>query len=378
MIKPGAWLGLLGGGQLGRMFVMAAQSLGYKVVVLDPDPASPAGRIAEKHVCSQYDDVSALDELGNLSASFTTEFENIPSDSLRYLEKYGQVSPSAGSVEIAQDRIREKDFLKMQGFQVVPYKPIQDIEEIDAGGCEDIFPGILKVSRFGYDGKGQARVNNVEETKNAFKSFRSSPCVLENMVTLAAELSVIVARDKFGSMSVFPAAENRHKAGILDMSIVPARLPDEIISKAKEIACSLAEKMNYVGVLCVEFFLESGDSLLINEIAPRPHNSGHYTIDACAASQFEQQARIVAGLPLGSTDQHCPAVMLNLLGDLWDMGEPNWLKVLEDPNVKLHLYGKTEPRRGRKMGHLTMIGTDIREILDSAEHIKKFLRQGIS
>jgi len=198
------------------------------------------------------------------------------------------------------------------------------------------------------------------------------------MVTLAAELSVIVARDKFGSMSVFPAAENRHEAGILDMSIVPARLPDEIISKAKEIACSLAEKMNYVGVLCVEFFLESGGSLLINEIAPRPHNSGHYTIDACAASQFEQQARIVAGLPLGSTDQHCPAVMLNLLGDLWDMGEPNWLKVLEDPNVKLHLYGKTEPRRGRKMGHLTMIGTDIREILDSAEHIKKFLRQGIS
>lgn len=378
IIPPGAWLGLLGGGQLGRMFCMAAQSLGYKVAVLDPGKDGPASDVADRHIQADYDDAKGLSELAALVSAATTEFENVPAAALAFLARTARVSPAARSVAIAQDRIREKAFLSDHGFGVAPYA-VLDGEQPAQGIDGALFPGIVKSARFGYDGKGQIRVASRAEAAAAWESAGRVPCVVEACVPLACELSVVVARTEDGDTTTWPVAENVHRDGILDLSIVPARVPDSLSCAARAIATAVATKLDYCGVLCVEMFVTTDGTLLVNEIAPRPHNSGHYTIDACVTSQFEQQVRVLAGLPLGEIRQHEPAVMVNLLGDIWFAGaeaitrEPDWMRVLRHPAAKLHLYGKAQPRRGRKMGHVTCLAPTLAEALANARDIKRGL-----
>jgi 5-(carboxyamino)imidazole ribonucleotide synthase len=379
-IAPGAWLGLLGGGQLGRMFSMAAQSLGYKVVVLDPGADSPAGSVADRHIRAEYLDRDGLAELARCAAAATTEFENVPAAALEFLARSARVTPAAASVAIAQDRIREKRFLTEHGFAVAPFALLAC--DADANSVDPrLVPGILKSARFGYDGKGQIRIAAQDEVPAAFRAMGAVPCVLEKLVSLACEVSVVVARNEEGETSTWPVAENRHRDGILDVSIVPARVPAALAAEARAVATAVADALDYRGVLCVEMFVAEDGRLLVNEIAPRPHNSGHYTIDACVTSQFEQQARVLAGLPLGDTRQHEPAVMVNLLGDIWFADaaagaprEPDWARVLRHPQAKLHLYGKSEARRGRKMGHVTCLAATLDEALAVARAIKRDLR----
>jgi 5-(carboxyamino)imidazole ribonucleotide synthase len=375
-IAPGSWLGLLGGGQLGRMFCMAAQSLGYKVCVLDPGADSPAGAVADDHIATDYLDEHGLAELARRCRAATTEFENVPAAALAFLAKHCSVSPDAESVAIAQDRIAEKRFLDSCGIAVAPYAVIEseaDFDRLDA----QLTPGILKSARLGYDGKGQARVATPDAARMAWREMQRVPCVLEQLLPLKQELSVVVCRARDGSTVSFPVAENEHRGGILAVSIVPARVEDVTAQRARSAAVTVAERMRYVGVLCVEFFVLDDGRLLANEIAPRPHNSGHYTIDACVTSQFEQQARIMAGLPLGDTTQALPAVMLNLLGDIWFDGagrrEPDWSSALAVPGAKLHLYGKSEARIGRKMGHVTCLGPTLEEALQRGQRVAQAL-----
>lgn len=373
MIAPGSWLGLLGGGQLGRMFTMAAQSMGYKVLVLDPGADSPAGSVADEHIAADYMDRDALAQMSERCAATTTEFENVPADSLRALAQRGVVSPSADSVSIAQDRIREKSFLRDNGLGVAPFAVIRGESDLERAENHKLLPGVLKVSRLGYDGKGQVRVAAVAELRDAFAQLKREACVLERFLALECELSVVVARGFDGAVLTYPVAENQHTGGILDISIVPARVSDDLVRRACAAAVDVAEKLDYRGVLCVEFFVLAGGELLVNEIAPRPHNSGHYTIDACVTSQFEQQARVLCGLPLGATSLHTAAVMVNLLGDMWAAGEPRWEHVLRHPQAKLHLYGKAQARAGRKMGHFTVLGDSADAALAVAIEIKSLL-----
>lgn len=352
-------LGMLGGGQLGRFFVIAAHEMGYKVTVLDPDRNSPAGRIADVHLCAPYDDAKALQQLAKSCEAVTTEFENVPAATMEYLAKTRIVRPGAQAVAIAQNRVLEKNFIREAGLPVAPFVVVESAEHIPADG---VYPGILKVARFGYDGKGQVRVADRAEALAAFETLGREVCVLEQMLSLDYEVSVILARDAAGNIAAFPTAENSHLNGILDISIVPARAPAELHEEAHQYAMHIAEQLDYVGVLAVEFFVSDG-RLLVNEIAPRPHNSGHYTIDACITSQFEQQVRVLAGLPLGDARMHSYAVMVNILGDAWEKGEPAWDKVLSYPQLKLHLYGKHEARPGRKMGHFTMLGKDVETVV---------------
>lgn len=352
-------LGMLGGGQLGRFFVIAAHEMGYKVTVLDPDRNSPAGRIADVHLCAGYDDTDALQQLAKSCAAVTTEFENVPAATMEYLAKTLPVRPGAAAVAIAQNRVLEKNFVREAGLPVAPFEVIGKLEDIPQEG---VYPGILKVARFGYDGKGQIRVANQAEARTAFESLGGEVCVLEKMLTLDYEVSVILGRDAQGNIAAFPTVENSHLNGILDVSIAPARAPTILHEQAHQYAMHIAEQLDYVGVLAVEFFV-SDSQLLVNEIAPRPHNSGHYTIDACVTSQFEQQVRILAGLPLGDARMHSYAVMVNILGDVWENGEPAWDKILAYPQLKLHLYGKREARNGRKMGHFTMLGKDVETVV---------------
>ena len=380
MIAPGEWLGLLGGGQLGRMFCMAAQSMGYKIAVLDPEPASPSASVADHHIRADYVDHDGLAQLASMVRAVTTEFENVPAAGLDYLASRIRVTPGAASVAIAQDRIREKDFLVAGGCAVAPYAVLSsegDARNLDAG----LAPGIVKSARMGYDGKGQIRVQSTAEVPQAFVAMGSQPCVIERFVALAMEISVIVARNDEGETATWPIAENRHRHGILDVSIVPARIPDALVERARSLALHVAAKLDYRGILCVEMFVLTDGELLVNEIAPRPHNSGHYSIDACVTSQFEQQVRVLADLPLGDTRLQQPATMVNLLGDIWfddatsdTTREPDWRAVLRHPRAKLHLYGKAEPRRGRKMGHVTCVETTQSEAMTTAREIKQDLR----
>ena len=372
-IMPGSMLGLLGGGQLGRMFTMAAQSMGYQVTVLDPAVHSPAGCIADRFICADYDDEIALLEMGVSCEGVTTEFENVPADSLNYLANHAVVCPGANSIAVAQDRITEKHFLATHGFSIAEFVVIENSPVDSSTIHSGLFPGILKISRFGYDGKGQIQVNNIDELNKALTQLNGSSFVLEQLLPLKNEISIIVARGFDGITSVFPAVENLHTQGILDVSILPARLSETIIQQANETAVQVAEKLNYQGVLCIEFFVLTNGELLINEIAPRPHNSGHATLDACVTSQFEQQVRILCGLPLGDTHQHSAAVMVNLLGDLWQPSSPDWNKILQHPSAKLHLYGKNEARPGRKMGHFTVLGSSTEAALQQALSIKQSL-----
>jgi len=378
-IAPGAWLGLLGGGQLGRMFCMAAQSLGYRVAVLDPGDHSPAGSVADRHIRADYLDPGGLAQLAGLAAAATTEFENVPAAALEFLARTARVAPAAASVAIAQDRIREKDFLARCGLAVAPYAVLRgegDARAVDTA----LLPGIVKSARLGYDGKGQIRVATRSDVVAAFHAMGGNACVLEQRMVLEREVSVVVARNECGETATWPVAENHHRDGILDVSIVPARVPAALAAAALATATAVAGALDYCGVLCVEMFVTADGALLVNEIAPRPHNSGHYTIDACVTSQFEQQARVLAGLPLGGTHLHAPAVMVNLLGDVWFAPpaadaprEPDWTRVLRHPQAKLHLYGKAEARRGRKMGHVTCLAPTLDEALATARDIKRDL-----
>lgn len=354
-INPPAMLGMLGGGQLGRFFVTAAHEMGYKVTVLDPDENSPAGKIADVHLCVNYDDAVALKTMAETCQAVTTEFENVPASTLEKLAETVTVRPSAACVAIAQNRVLEKNFIKQAGLPVAPFVVVNRISDLPEDSSE-LYPAILKVARFGYDGKGQARVKNQLEAQNAFTEFKQEICVLEQMLPLDLEVSVVLARDAQGNIAAFPTAENSHLNGILDISIVPARCSEVLKANAQELAKKLAEKLDYVGVLAVEFFVV-GKKLLVNEIAPRPHNSGHYTIDACVTNQFEQQVRALTGLSLGDASLHSNAVMVNILGDSWvNNAEPAWDKALAHNNLKLHLYSKEQPRKARKMGHFTVIG----------------------
>ncbi len=370
MIPPPATLGMLGGGQLGRFFVLAAHELGYRVVVLDPDPRSPAGRIADEHLIADYEDTDALERMQQSCAAVTTEFENVPADALAYLSKYLPVRPGADAVAICQNRSLEKGFLKRYGFPHAPYADIIQESDIAAAGA-DLFPGILKVARFGYDGKGQARVASKSDAVLAFKHFKGEPCVLEQLMPLDQEVSVVLARNAQGAVKCFPLSQNTHRHGILDVSIMPARMSDGMADCARVTAEGIAEKLGYVGIIAIEFFVVGGQ-LYVNEMAPRPHNSGHYTLDACITSQFEQQVRVLCNLPLGATAAHSAAVMVNLLGDLWyrrdlhQSHEPDWLHLFAVPNLKLHLYGKHHARPGRKMGHFTVVGDNDEDVRKSA------------
>ena len=368
VILPPATLGMLGGGQLGRFFVAAAHELGYQVWVLDPDSNSPAAQIAERHFCVAYDDYIALDEFAQGCSAITTEFENVPADTLDYLAKFVPVHPAATAVAICQHRIAEKSFLRDNGLPHGPFATIaceEDIRQADRA----LFPAILKVARFGYDGKGQATVNNIDEALLAFARFKGEQCVLEQRLSLDYEVSVVLARDQQGTVQCFPTGENQHTNGILDVSIVPARAAAGIRNEAEALAAQIAEKLGYIGTMGVEFFISRGQ-LIVNEMAPRPHNSGHYTLDACITSQFEQQVRALCGLPLGEARAHSASVMVNLLGDLWYDGEhyrePDWAKLYAVPNLKLHLYGKHHARPGRKMGHFTVIGENAAEVQAAA------------
>ena len=367
-ILPPAVLGMLGGGQLGRFFVNAAHEMGYRVWVLDPDQNSPAGQIAERHICAAYDDYAALDAFAAGCAAITTEFENVPANTLDYLAKFVPVRPSAAAVAVCQNRIGEKTFLADNGFPHGPFIAVKSEGDLKQAPTS-LFPAILKVARFGYDGKGQATVNNLDEALIAFARFKGEHCVLEQRLPLDFEVSIVLARDENGKIASFPTGENQHTRGILDVSIVPARASGCLMSEAEDIAARIADKLGYIGALGVEFFVSRG-RLLVNEMAPRPHNSGHYTLDACVTNQFEQQVRALCGLPLGDARAHSASVMVNLLGDLWYDGEhyrePDWAALYAVPNLKLHLYGKHHARPGRKMGHFTVIGTNAEAVQQTA------------
>ncbi len=369
MILPGATLGMLGGGQLGRMFTVAARTMGYRVIVLDPDPDSPAGRIADEHLHAAYGDTWALEQLAESCAAISTEFENIPAQTLRRLADRCLVRPGAYAVETTQNRIREKRFIRASGNASAPFGVVESERDLPVAAQAVSFPALLKRAELGYDGKGQVLVNRAEELADAYASLGGVPCVLEQRVELAQELSVVVARNAKGETLCYPVAENIHRVGILHRSVVPAAINESLAAQARATACGLAVALDYTGVLAVEFFVTATGELLVNEIAPRPHNSGHYTLDACVTSQFEQQVRMVCGLPFGDVRLLSPVAMVNLLGDLWRAGEPRWDRLLENPNVKLHLYGKLSARPGRKMGHFCLLQPDSEGLADNAEQL---------
>ena len=372
MIAPGATLGVLGGGQLGRMFAMAAHRLGYRVAVLDPDRDCPAAGVANIHICASLDDAKAWHSLAGQCAAMTVETESVPAEALKYFATRMPVAPGERALYITQDRAREKNFLAANGFATAPYQAIEAPSDAGSPDIDALLPGLLKASRFGYDGKGQHVVRSRRELADAAAQL-GGPGVLEQFVDLAAELSVIVARTADGDTAVHPVPLNRHVSGILDLSVVPAPLPQDILKRAVAESLRLATLLDYCGVLCVEFFLTADGRLLVNEIAPRPHNSGHFTLDACHTSQFEQQVRTLAGLPLGDPGLVAPqhgVAMANLLGQLWANGEPCWKELLATPNVRLHLYGKSTPRPGRKMGHLTCIADSATVAQDVASRVR--------
>ena len=360
-------LGVLGGGQLGRMFVHAAQAHGFRVVVLEPDAASPAGAAADRHLRATYTDSRALAELRALCMAMTTEFENVPADVLRKLAMTHVVSPPAAAVETCQHRVREKECFSQAGVRCAPYARVESVADAHDECVARLLPGILKTSSLGYDGKGQAVVTTLADLPAAWAALGCAPCVLEQRLPLRHEISVIVARGADGSLVHLPVQQNLHRDGILAVTQVPA--PDIEVAVAEQAVASsfrMADALQYVGVLCVEFFVLADGSLVANEMAPRPHNSGHYSIDACDVSQFDLQLRALVGWPLVAPRQHSAAVMLNLLGDLWFSGgegtapcSPDWASLLALPGVHLHLYGKAEPRRGRKMGHVTVTAPDV-------------------
>lgn len=362
-LPPGSWLGLLGGGQLGRMFIQAAQQMGYKVVLLAPETYSPASTLADRHICANYDDPAALAELADLALAVTTEFESVPVPSLTFLAARTRVAPGAQALAIAQNRIQEKTFFEFHAAQSgvlpVPWCALRQASDLDAV-ASSMFPGVLKTAQFGYDGKGQISVANRADLPAAWRELGEQACVLEQWLPLAFEISIVVARAGDGQTVLYPVAQNEHRQGILHISQVPAPAANQAqIQRAQRAALHWCAALEYVGVLCFEFFVLRDGSLLINEMAPRPHNSGHYSLDACQVSQFEQQVRALAQLPLLAPQLQSPVAMLNLMGDLWTHGTPDFSVVQALPGAHLHLYGKHQARAGRKMGHINLLDADL-------------------
>ena len=369
MILPGATLGMLGGGQLGRMFTTAAQTMGYKVIVLDPDKNSPAGIIADQHICAAYTDEAALTELAQHCAAITTEFENIPASTLAFLEKRTVVHPSSSALASTQNRNIEKNFIRAQGIATVPFVRITHRDDFADISTQIKFPAILKVATFGYDGKGQIVCEDLQAAYEAFEALGQKECVLEQRIDLEREISVVLARGEDGQITAFPVAENVHINGILHSTTVPSAAAETQQLAAIEMASKIADGLDYVGTMAVEFFVSKQGEIIANEIAPRPHNSGHYTLDACRTSQFEQQVRMLCGLPAGSSKLISPVVMINLLGDVWGNSQPGWDKLLNKPDIKLHLYGKREARAGRKMGHFNVLADTPELAMQSANMV---------
>ncbi|HEY7292378.1 MAG TPA: 5-(carboxyamino)imidazole ribonucleotide synthase [Vicinamibacterales bacterium] len=355
VIPPGSTVGVLGGGQLGRMFAMAARRLGYRVHTLAPEHDTPTGQLADVEVNAPYDDLDAIRRFARAVDVVTFEFENVSADAAAVATEHAIVRPSGRALAVAQHRLREKTFVGELGVAVTPFAPVRSAEELLAAARAVGFPAVLKTASFGYDGKGQVWVPTVDDLEAAWNALGRHEAILETFVDLDREISVIAARGVSGDRSAFPVFENTHQHHILDITVAPASVNDKIAEAAVESTFAIMEALEYVGLLCVEFFVTKQEQLYVNEIAPRPHNSGHLTFDGCRTSQFEQQLRAICGLPLGSTELLQPAAMVNLLGDLWSDGAPNWPAALAFPDVKLHLYGKTAARPGRKMGHLTAL-----------------------
>jgi len=364
---------MIGGGQLGRMFTIAARSMGYHVTILDPNPHSPAGSIADQHITADFNDHAALDMLGDCCAVVTAETENIPIESLKRLQQHCKVRPSPETIEITQDRLREKTWLDEHDFSTVAFYTIQSEAELETAMDDLEQAGILKVARPRFPGQGQHMVESLDEAINAFQAMGEQACILEERIFVEKRLSVILARSVDGDTETYPVIENIYRSGLLETSIAPAAIDGDVEEKALEIACELASELEYCGVLAVEFFLTTDGELLINTIAPRPHNSGHLTVDACVTSQFEQQVRALCGLPPGDAQLLSPVVMVNLMGDLWDKAEPHWDVVFRDPQALLHLYGKPRARAGRKMGHINFLAEDTDRALELAEDVRNTL-----
>lgn len=357
-ILPGAAIGVLGSGQLGRMFAISARQMGYRVHTFSPDSDTPTGQVADVEVQAPYDDLDAVEQFARQVAVVTFEFENVPAATAAAAANCAPVRPGGDVLHVTQQRLREKRFLGEAGFPVTPFRAVHSIAELDKALIDLGCPAVLKTAGWGYDGKGQVRIDNLSRARAAWESIQTDEGILEAFVPFDREVSVVAARGMDGSFVAYPVIENAHSRHILDISLCPGRISERLANEAIEIARGVLERLRVVGVLCVEFFVTNDERLLINELAPRPHNSGHLTIDACMTSQFEQQLRSICGLPLGSTELLRPAAMANLLGEMWQRGEPNWRSACSFADVKLHLYGKTQARPGRKMGHLTALAID--------------------
>ncbi len=374
-ILPNSTIGVFGSGQLGRMFAIEARKMGYRVHTFSPASDTPTGQVADFELEAEYDNLRAVKDFARTVDVVTFEFENVPSKTIETAAEFVEVFPRGEVLHITQNRLREKTFLAKNNFPHTPFRYVETLENLQKAVKEIGFPCVLKTAGFGYDGKGQTTIKSIDETERAFANLKNRAAVLEAFVEFEKEVSVVCARDQKGNFAHYGVIENEHSNHILDISFAPAIISEKTFNEAIEIARSVAETFEYVGTLCVEFFLTKDEKLIINELAPRPHNSGHLTFDACVTSQFEQQLRAVCGLPLGATEFYRPAAMANLLGDLWQKGEPNWVNALQFPNVKLHLYGKGETRIGRKMGHLTALSGTSEKAVETIKEARKSLLQ---
>jgi 5-(carboxyamino)imidazole ribonucleotide synthase len=372
-ILPGAILGVMGSGQLGRMFAIAARRMGYRVHTFSPEYDTPTGQVADHELTARYEDEAAVRAFARGVAVLTFEFENVPSQTVVWAAEHCPVRPAGRVLHLCQHRVREKEHLTAAGLPIAPYRRVASAVELAEAAAAIGLPAVMKTAAFGYDGKGQRKLAPGDDLAAAWAAFAGAPAVLEKFIPFEREISVLVARGLDGAMTTWPVCENEHAHHILDLTYCPARIPAAIAQRARDLAEAVARSLNLVGVLAVEMFLRPDGEILINELAPRPHNSGHGSFDGSVTSQFEQQVRAVCGLPLGATDLLQPTAMANLLGDLWEHGEPNWAAALAHPAVKLHLYGKADPKRGRKMGHLVAFGRDVAEAADRVRAARRSL-----
>ncbi len=376
IISPGSVIGVLGSGQLGRMFTIAARRMGYRVHVLSPDTDTPTGQVADVEVQTGYDDLDAIARFARQVDVMTFEFENVPATAIAAAARHVPIRPGGHVLHTTQHRLREKTFLRDAGLPVTTFAAVHSPQELSAAMDSVGFPAILKTAAWGYDGKGQVRIASRQQAMSAWQSLGCAAAILERHVDFAAEISIVAARGVDGALACYDPIRNVHRSHILDISSSPACLPPKVAAAAIDIARQVMARLEVVGVLCIEFFLTHDHELLINELAPRPHNSGHLTIDAHVTDQFEQQVRAVCGLPLGATEQLRPAAMANLLGDVWAAGPPRWDLASAIPGVKLHLYGKREPRPGRKMGHVTVLAADVHTAIERCAGARRLLQSG--